>query len=60
MERFYSLPAGAGPTTVLEAESLYDLRRRRDSNPGGSSTPPNRLAGGSFRPLRHVSVDECT
>src|SRR3954466_13086742 len=32
----------------------------RGFDPGGSSTPPNRLAGGSFRPLRHVSVAEST
>src|SRR6187397_2981813 len=27
---------------------------------GRELSPPNRLAGGSFRPLRHVSVDEFT
>jgi hypothetical protein len=36
-------------------ESCFGWRRRRDSNARGSYQPPNRLAGGCFRPLSHVS-----
>src|SRR5581483_10201045 len=43
-----SIPAGL--------EETRRPRRRRDSNARGSSTPPNRLAGGCFRPLSHVSA----
>src|SRR2546423_8255115 len=30
------------------------VREGRDSNPGGSLTPPTRLAGERFRPLSHL------
>jgi hypothetical protein len=32
-------------------------RTGRDLNPGGSFTPPTRLAGGRFQPLSHPSED---
>ena len=47
--------------------SCGDVRQRRSTpaetpgfEPGRELSPPNRLAGGSFRPLRHVSVAEST
>ena len=51
---------GAGLGLHSSGRIGANWRRRRDSNPGRSSTPRNRLAGGSFRPLRHVSVAEST
>ena len=50
-----SPPRGERPKRRSTRKRVLRLRRGRDLNPRGGSTPPTRLAGERLRPLGHLS-----